>query len=85
MERLLQYLDDLEDSFYALALLAERIRRAGKTMLILAMSLIVQMLGVALALSRPPLAIAAVSLMTVAMLYRSVTGPIRPQEPTIST
>lgn len=85
MECLLQYLDDLEDFYYALALLAERIRRAAKTMLILAMSLVFQVLGIALALSRPPLAIAVVSLMTVAMLYHSVTGPIRPAEPTIST
>jgi cation transport ATPase len=85
MECLLQYLDDLEDLVYALALLAERIRRAAKTVLIFAMAIAVQVLGIALALSRPPMAIAAVSLMTVAMLYRSVTGPIRPAESTIST
>jgi hypothetical protein len=78
MECLLQYLDDLEDFVFAVALLAERIRRAGQTLLIVALSLVVQLLGITLALSRPPLAIAAVSLITVGMLYRSVTGPIRP-------
>ncbi len=79
MECLIQYLDDLEDFVYAIALLAERIRRATQTIFIIAMSLVIQGLGIALALSRPPLAIAAVSLVTVGMLYRSVTGPIIPR------
>jgi len=75
MERLMQYLDDVEDFVYAVALLAERARRFLQTALLLAASVIFQGLGVLLALSRPPMALAVVCLMTVAMLYRSVTGP----------
>ncbi len=74
MERLIQYLDDLEDIYFATALLMERIRYAAQIGLLLAISFAVQVLGVLLALSRPPLALAVVSLTVVGMLYRAVTG-----------
>ena len=73
MERLVQYLDDLEDFYFATALLMERVRRAAQICLFLALSFGVQFLCVLLALSKPPLALAIVSLTVVGMLYRSVT------------
>lgn len=74
MERLVQYLDDLEDIYFATGLLMERMRRAMQMVVLLAISFIFQFLGILLALSRPPLAVAVVSLTVVGMLYRSVTG-----------
>ncbi len=73
MERLIQYLDDLEDIYFATALLMERILNGAKLALLLAISFSVQFLGVLLALSRPPLALAVVSLTVVGMLYRNAT------------
>lgn len=80
MERLVQYLDDLEDIYFATALVMERMRRAAQIFLLLAVSCGVQILGVLLALSSPPLALATVSLTVVGMLYRAVTvsHPVRP-------
>jgi len=80
MERLVQYLDDLEDIYFATALVMERMRRAAQIFLLLAVSFGVQILGVLLALSSPPLALATVSLTVVGMLYRGVTvsHPVRP-------
>jgi len=75
MERLMQYLDDIEDTVFAVALLMERVRRLLQTVLLLVASVIFQGLGVLLALSRPPMALAVVCLVTVGMLYRSATGP----------
>lgn len=72
MECLMQYLDDLEDFVYALALAAGRIRRAAKTLFALAVSISLQILIVLLALTQPPLALAMVSLLSVALLYRAV-------------
>lgn len=72
MECLMQYLDDLEDVVYALALAAGRIRRAAKTLLVLAVSISLQILIVLLALTQPPLALAIVALLSVALLFRAV-------------
>ena len=72
MECFLQYLDDLDDFVYATALSWERIRRIGRVLLILAVSLAVQATGIYLALTAPPLAIATVSVLLVVLLYRSV-------------
>jgi len=74
MERLVQYLDDLEDIYFAVALLTERARSAAQLCLLLTVSITVQFFGVLLALSRPPLALALVSLTVVGMLYRGVIG-----------
>jgi hypothetical protein len=73
MERLIQYLDDLEDLIYAGALVMERIRKAVFFGVLLLVSFTLQFLGILLALSRPPLALAVVSLTVVGMLYRGVT------------
>ena len=50
MERIVQYLDDLEDLFYAFALKWERIRRALRFALFVTASVSLQFLGVFLAL-----------------------------------
>ena len=71
MECIVQYLDDLEDLFYAFALKWERIRRALRFALFVMTSLSFQLLGVFLALSVPALAVATASLLLVGLLYRS--------------
>jgi hypothetical protein len=73
MERLVQYLDDLEDIYFAMALVMERVRRVVQLSLLLVVSFGIPFFGVLLALSRPPLALAVVSLTVVGMLYRGVT------------
>ena len=65
MERIVQYLDEFEDLICAVMMAKERLRRAVQILVILAASMLLQTLGVLLALSRPPLALAAVSLMIV--------------------
>ncbi len=74
MERLAQYLDNLEDMFFALGLVGERIRRALQLVVIVIASFLAQFVGILLALSRPPLALAVISLLVVGMLYRSATN-----------
>jgi membrane protein YdbS with pleckstrin-like domain len=71
MELLVQYLDDLEDLFYAFALKWERIRRAIRFALFMCISMSFQVLGVILALSNPPLAVAMAALLLVGLLYRA--------------
>ncbi len=75
MERLAQFLDDLEDLFYAVALKAERIRQAFRFFVFMATSAALQLSGVFIALWNPPLAVAMVSLLVVGMLFRAVVGP----------
>jgi len=76
VERLLQYLDDLEDLIYAAPLIAEQLRRAIQRIVFLFASIVLQIAGVILALSHPPLALAVGTLMLVALLYRAVIVPI---------
>lgn len=75
MECLIQYLDDIEDAVYAAALLTERFRRAALNLLVLVASMLVPVAGIVLALVHWPLALAAVSLVTVGYMYRSVVTP----------
>ena len=70
MEIIIQYLDDLEDLFYAFALKWERIRRAIRFALFVTTSILFQVFGVFLALSYPPFALAVAALLLVGMLYR---------------
>lgn len=74
MERLIQYLDDVEDLFYAIALVMERLRRVLRTAVLIASSIVFQVLGILLALSRPPMALAVVTIVMVTMLYRAVVS-----------
>ncbi len=76
MERLIQYLDDLEDLIYAAPLIAEQLRRAVQRILFLLVSIGLQVVGVILALNQPPLALAIVMLLLVGMLHRAVVIPV---------
>lgn len=77
MERLVQYLDDLEDLFYVLPLIWEKIRRLASLTLFLLSSVALQALCIYLALEFPPMAVALAALLIVTALYRSVVyyGP----------
>ena len=75
MERFVQYLDDLDDLFGAIGLLAERLRKLA---LLTALTIILASAAggsVLLALAEPPLALALAILLFVTLLYRSVTEP----------
>lgn len=76
MERLLLYLDDLEDWIYALALVGERIRRGLQRLGLLILAAVVQVLAILLTLREPALGAAIATLLTVAVLYRSATTSI---------
>ena len=75
MERILQWLDDLDDLFGAVGLLAERLRRLAVTLIRLIVLLGVAVCGVLAALAEPPLGLAVAILLFVYLLYRSVTEP----------
>jgi len=77
MELIAQYLDDLEDLVYAFALKWERIRKAIRFAFFVSASLSIQILGVLLALSYPPIAVAVAALLSVGILYRGAVyyGP----------
>ncbi len=78
MERLAQYLDDLEDILFAIAFSGEQLRRALRALLLLSLWITLTVLGVLLALGQPPLALAAVTLLLVTSLYRAaVSSPRR--------
>jgi hypothetical protein len=81
MECLLQYLDDLDDAVYALALLGERIRRACIAVAIILVSLAGQVCAIVIALSQPAVGAGAATLLAVTLMYRSVTSgfPIEPR------
>lgn len=73
MERLLLYWDDLDDLIGAVGLYAEQIRRFV-LFTVAALVFIAFVSGcILLALVEPPLAMAAVTLLLVMLMYRSVT------------
>jgi hypothetical protein len=74
MECLLQYLDDLDDFLGLLALAAERIRQFVRAVVLVSVTLCVQLFGIFLALTQPPLALAAVTLLSVGLLYRAAVN-----------
>jgi hypothetical protein len=76
VERFIQCLDDLEDLIFAAPLMAEQLRRAMKRVLILLGTIGLQIGGVLLALTHPPLALAVVTLLTVGLLFRAVIIPM---------
>lgn len=75
MERLLQWLDELDDLYGAAGLLAERMRgvaaRLARTLVLAA----IVATGFLAALREPPLGLAIAILLFVFLLYRSVTQP----------
>ncbi|MDH3989036.1 MAG: hypothetical protein OEV34_07905 [Gammaproteobacteria bacterium] len=76
MECFVQYLDDLEDLYYAVALIWERIRTRVRFAVFVIASLALQVFGVFIALNSPPIAVAIASLLLVALLYRGAVSPI---------
>ena len=72
MERLLQYLDDMDDFVYALALTWERVRSLCNLLLSVVLMSAALALGFYGALTSPPLAVAGASLLAVALLYWGV-------------
>ena len=75
MERILQWLDDLDDLFGAVGLIAERMRRVVLILARLLALVCVVSCGVFAALTEPPLGLAVAILLFVFLLYRSVTQP----------
>ncbi len=75
MERILQWLDDLDDLFGAVALLAERMRRVVVALAGLSVLLAIAVCGILAALREPPLGLAVAILLFVFLLYRTVTRP----------
>ncbi len=76
MERLIQYLDELEDLFYVAPLIAEQVRCAIQRILFLLGSISLQIAGVVLALTHPLLALAVVALLLVGLLFRAAVIPM---------
>ncbi len=77
MERLLQYLDDIDDMLGIAGLIWERLRRSLFRLSVLVASLLLIAAGVWLARNHPPMALATCLLLLVTLLYRSVTSPAR--------
>jgi len=71
----MQWLDEVDDLISTLRSLRERLRRLCIALTVLAISLLVQVAGVILALRHPPLAMAVAMIMLVTLLYHLVTSP----------
>ena len=77
MERLLQYMDDLDDLYGALGLVYEKLRHVFLKILSLCAGLAIVGAGIVLALVHPPIALATCIMLFVTLLYRSATAPAR--------
>lgn len=75
MERLLQYLDNVDDLFGMLGLLWERVRSALMLLFAAALMLAASATGIWLALLHPPAAAAISTVLLVVLLYLSATSP----------
>ena len=75
MERILQWLDELDDLYGAARLLAERMRRFAWNFARTLVLLLAGAGGVIAALKEPPLGLAVAILLFVFLLYRVVTQP----------
>jgi hypothetical protein len=75
LERILQWLDDLDDLYGVVGLLAERVRRLAWNFLKLFTLFSVGAFGMFAALEEPPLGLATAILLFVFLLYRSATQP----------
>jgi hypothetical protein len=76
VERLLQYLDDLDDAYGMVGLIVERLRRFFFALFSYLTLSVGALAGVWLATLHPPIALATSILLFVTLLYRSVTSPI---------
>ena len=77
MERILQYLDDVDDLCGMAGLIVERLRRLTYSLFSCLLILTGATAGVWLALVHQPMALATSTLLFVTLLYRSVTTPTR--------
>lgn len=77
MERLLQYMDDIDDLIGTIGLVYEQLRRILVTMTTLVVFVVSIGSGVQLAAWHPPIALATCLLLFVTLLYRSVTAPTK--------
>lgn len=68
-------LDDLDDLFFMVGLIGERIRNAGLTLLFACLALTALGGGISLALAKPPLALATAIILFVSLLYHQITSP----------
>ena len=75
MERLLQYMDDIDDAIGAFGLVYERLRRIVMTIVTLLVFGASISSGILLAIWHPPIALATCLLLFVALLYRAITAP----------
>ena len=75
MERILQWLDDVDDLLGAVGLLTERLRHFAVALLRLIALFSVTACGIVAALTKPPLGLAVAILLFVFLLYRGVTRP----------
>jgi len=76
MERLLQYLDDLDDAFGLIGLIVERMRRFLFSLFSYLTLCIAALASTWLATMHAPIALATSILLFVLLLYRSVTSPV---------
>jgi len=76
LERILLWLDDLDDLFGVVALLSERILRSIAKLLRLVALVSIAGCGIFAALNEPPLGLAVAILLFVFLLYRSATQPV---------
>lgn len=74
MERILQYLDDLDDLFGMAGLIRERVRRAVIAVTSYLAIASAAAGGIWFAMVVPPLAVATSIMLFVTLLYRSVTS-----------
>jgi hypothetical protein len=75
MERLLQYLDDLDDLYGMVGLIVERLRRFVLALFCCLTLGVGALAGVWIATLHAPIALATSILLFVTLLYRSVTSP----------
>ena len=80
MEKVLQYLDDLDDLLGAIGLIAEKLRNVVWLATFLSLGGIAAYGAVVLALAEPPLALAMAVMLFVILMYRSVTSPVHAQQ-----
>ena len=76
MERILQYLDDLDDALGMLGLFLEQLRSFLFALFSYLSLATVGLAGIWLATLHPPFALATSTLLFVMLLYRTVTSPM---------
>lgn len=81
MERLAQFLDDLDDVFSTIGLARERVRNLVVLLLLVLAFVPFLAGGILLAISHPPVALGTAMLMFTGLFYRTVTSAhtLKPQ------